>query len=141
MKRALVLTLSMLGTGLLLSGCSSPDIICNTGKPSAQEAMDHLVEATLSGDQIEVCRVTTTGGTDTVGEQFGHLAQEFKDLGVTAGFTATPIPDSTLGEWSQLKLATPSHPEGKAFDVFQRSGNYTIGWLEFPQDPLPTPTK
>lgn len=141
MKRALILTLSMLGTGLLLGGCSSPDIICNTGKPSAQEAMDHLIDATLAGNQIEVCRVTTTGGTDTVDEQFEHLAQEFKDLDVAAGFTATPIPNSTLGEWSQLKLVTPSHPEGKSFDVFQRSGNYTIGWLEFPQDPLPTPAK
>ena len=141
MKRALILTLSMLGTGLLLSGCSSPDIICNTGMPSAQEAMDHLIEATLDGDQIEVCRVTTTGGTDTVGEQFDRLAQEFKDLDVATGFTATPIPDSTLGEWSQFKLVTPSHPEGKTFDVFQRSGNYTIGWLEFEQDPLPAPTQ
>lgn len=141
MKRALILTLSILGAGLLLSGCSSPDIICNTGKPSAQEAMDHLIEATLGGDQIEVCRVTTTGGTDTVGEQFDRLAQELRNLDVVKGYTATPIPDSSLGEWSQLKLVTPSHPEGKSFDVFQRSGNYTIGWLEFPQDPLPSPAQ
>lgn len=140
MKRAAVLALSLLGAGLLLTGCSSPDIVCNTGKPTVEESMDHLIEATRAGDQIEVCRVTTTGGTDTVGAQFERLAQEFKDLDVAEGFKVIPVPDSNLGHWSKLKLVTPSHPEGASFDVFERGGNYTIGWLEFEQDPLPSPS-
>lgn len=138
MKRAGILALSLLGAGMLLTGCSSPDVICNTGEPSATEAMDHLIESTLAGDQIEVCRVTTIGGTDTVGAQFGRLAAELGGLGVDAGYTVKPVGDSTLGGWSQLVLSTPSHPEGKPFDVFERGGKYTIGWLEFVQAPLPS---
>lgn len=137
MKRAGVLALSLLSAGALLTGCASPDVVCNTGSPSAKQAMDHLVESTLAGDQIEVCRVTTTGGTDTVGAQFDRLASEFKDLGVASGFTVKPVEGSALGGWSKLVLSTPSHPEGKPFDVFERGGKYTIGWLEFIQVPLP----
>ena len=74
MKRAGVLALSLLSAGILLTGCASPDVICNTGEASAAAAMDHLIESTLAGDQIEVCRVTTIGGTDTVGAQFERLA-------------------------------------------------------------------
>ncbi|MBP2388317.1 hypothetical protein [Paeniglutamicibacter kerguelensis] len=137
MKRAGVFALSLLSAGALLTGCASPDAVCNTGEASAAAAMDHLIESTLAGNQIEVCRVTTIGGTDTVGLQFGRLADELGDLGVDAGYTVKPVEDSTLGGWSQLVLSTPSHPEGKPFDVFERGGKYTIGWLEFVQDPLP----
>lgn len=140
MKRAGTLALSLLGAAALLAGCTSPDVICNTGEPSIEEAMDHLVASTLAGDQVEVCRVTTTGGTDTVGEQFDRLAAQLKDLGVAADFTVKPVPDSTMGQWSELTLSTPSHPEGERFDVFERGGKYTIGWLEFEQDPLPSPS-
>lgn len=141
MKRAGILALSLFGVGVLVTGCTSPDVICNTGKPGIEEAMGHLVESTLAGDQIEVCRVTTTGGTDTVGEQFDRLSAELGRLGVAAGFTVEPVKDSTMGHWSQLELSTPSHPEGERFDVFERGGKYTIGWLEFEQEPLPAPTK
>ncbi len=140
MKRAGTLALSLLGAAALLAGCTSPDVICNTGEPSIKEAMDHLVSSTLAGDQIEVCRVTTTGGTDTVGEQFDRLATQLKDLGVAADYTVEPVPGSTMGRWSELTLSTPAHPEGQRFDVFERGGNYTIGWLEFEQDPLPSPS-
>jgi len=140
MKRAGILALSLLGAGVLLTGCASPDIVCNTGQPSAEQAMDHLIDATLAGDQIEVCRVTTTGGTDTVGAQLPRLSEEFADLGVAGGYAVAPVEDSTLGGWSQLVLTTPSHPEGRPFDVFERGGKYTIGWLEFVQEPLPSQT-
>ncbi|MFL4479261.1 hypothetical protein ACIPUB_13420 [Paeniglutamicibacter sp. ORCA_105] len=140
MKRAGILALSLFGAGVLVTGCTSPDAICNTGKPDIEQAMDHLVDSTLAGDQIEACRVTTTGGTDTVGEQFDRLGEEFERLGVAAGYSVEPVPDSTMGHWSQLTLSTPSHPEGERFDVFERGGNYTIGWLEFEQEPLPSPT-
>lgn len=138
MKRAGILALSFLGAAALLTGCTSPDVICNTGEPGIETAMGHLVDSTLAGDRIEVCRVTTTGGTDTVGEQFDRLSSEFNRLGVAAGYTVKPVPDSTMGHWSQLVLSTPSHPEGKRFDVFERGGKFTIGWLEFEQDPLPS---
>lgn len=137
MKRAGTLILSLVGAAALLTGCTSPDVICNTGEPTIKEAMDHLVASALAADQVEVCRVTTTGGTDTVGEQFGRLAAALGDLGVEAGFTVKPVPGSEMGQWSELMLSTPSHPEGERFDVFQRGGNYTIGWLEFEQDPIP----
>ncbi|MDO2933911.1 hypothetical protein Q2T94_06305 [Paeniglutamicibacter sulfureus] len=140
MKRAGILALSLFGAGVLVTGCTSPDAICNTGKPDIEQAMDHLVDSTLAGDQIEACRVTTTGGTDTVGEQFDRLGAEFERLGVAAGYSVEPVSDSTMGHWSQLTLSTPSHPEGERFDVFERGGNYTIGWLEFEQEPLPSPT-
>lgn len=139
MKRARILALSLFGAGLLMAGCASPDIICNTGAEDIEQAMEHLVDATLAGDQIEVCRVTTTGGTDTVGDQFTRLAAEFERLGVASGFTVEPVADSSMGHWSQLTLSTPSHPEGERFDVFERGGKYTIGWLEFEQAPLPSP--
>ncbi|WP_411734523.1 hypothetical protein [Paeniglutamicibacter sp.] len=139
MKRAGILALSLFGAGVLMTGCTSPDVICNTGKPDIEQAMDHLVDSTLAGDQVEVCRVTTTGGTDTVGEQFDRLSAEFSRLGVASGFTVEPVADSTIGQWSQLTLSTPSHPEGERFDVFERGGKYTIGWLEFEQEPLPSP--
>lgn len=139
MKQAGVLALSLIGAAALLTGCTSPDVICNTGKPTIEEAMDHLVDSTLSGDQVEVCRVTTTGGTDTVGEQFESLETQLRGMDVAAGFTVKPVPDSTMGHWSELVLSTPSHPQGETFDVFERGGNYTIGWLEFEQEPLPTP--
>ncbi|MCV9995722.1 hypothetical protein OIU93_15640 [Paeniglutamicibacter sp. ZC-3] len=140
MKRAGILALSLFGAGVLVTGCTSPDAICNTGKPDIEQAMDHLVDSTLAGDQIEACRVTTTGGTDTVGEQFDRLGAEFERLGVAAGYSVEPVSNSTMGHWSQLTLSTPSHPEGERFDVFERGGNYTIGWLEFEQEPLPSPT-
>lgn len=137
MKRAAVIALSLLGAGALLTGCASPDVVCNTGKASAAEAMDHLIDSARAGDQMEVCRVTTIGGTDTVGEQFDRLAKELDGLGVADGHIVELVEDSTLGGWSQLLLLTPSHPEGRPFDVFKRGGRYTIGWLEFEQDPLP----
>ncbi|MDR7358352.1 hypothetical protein [Paeniglutamicibacter sulfureus] len=140
MKRAGILALSLFGAGVLVTGCTSPDAICNTGKPDIEQAMDHLVDSTLAGDQIEACSVTTTGGTDTVGEQFDRLGAEFERLGVAAGYSVEPVSNSTMGHWSQLTLSTPSHPEGERFDVFERGGNYTIGWLEFEQEPLPSPT-
>ncbi|MDO5744540.1 MAG: hypothetical protein Q4P23_08720, partial [Micrococcaceae bacterium] len=137
MKRAGILILSLVGAVVVLTGCTSPDVICNTGKPTVEEAMEHLVASTLARDEVEVCRVTTTGGTDTVAEQFGRLAARLDGLGVEAGTTVKPVPDSEMGQWSELMLSTPSHPEGERFDVFKRAGNYTIGWLEFEQDPLP----
>lgn len=140
MKRAGILVLSLIAAGTVLSGCASPDIICNTGEATAEKAMDHLINSTLAGNQIEACRVTTTGGTDTVGAQFSRLAEEFADLGVADGYTLKPVADSTLGGWSKLLLSTPDDPQGKTFDVFERGGKYTIGWLEFVQDPLPTQT-
>jgi hypothetical protein len=140
MKRAGILALSLLGAGALLSGCSSPDVICNTGEDSIDSAMSHLVASTLSGDQIEVCRVTTTGGTDTVGAQFDRLSKQLQALDVAEGFTVSPVANSELGQWSELTLSTPSHPEGVHFDVFERGGKYTIGWLEFEQEPLPSTT-
>ncbi|GAA5227617.1 hypothetical protein [Paeniglutamicibacter antarcticus] len=140
MKRAGILILSLLGAAAVLTGCTSPDVICNTGEPTVEEAMEHLVASTLARDQVELCRVTTTGGTDTVGEQFGRLAAQLDELGVETGTTVRPVPDSELGQWSELTLSTPSHPEGERFDVFKRGGNYTIGWLEFEQDPIPAPS-
>lgn len=140
MKRAGVLALSLLGVGALLTGCSSPDVICNTGETTVESAMSHLVSSTLEQDQIEVCRVTTTGGTDTVGAQFDRLSKQLKALDVAEGFTVEPVADSELGHWSELTLSTPSHPEGTRFDVFERGGKYTIGWLEFEQVPLPSQT-
>lgn len=138
MKRAGVLALSMLSAGAFLTGCSSPDVICNTGESTVQSAMSHLVSSTLEQDQIEVCRVTTTGGTDTVGAQFNRLAKQLQALDVAEGFTVEPVADSELGNWSELTLSTPSHPEGIRFDVFERGGKYTIGWLEFDQVPIPS---
>lgn len=137
MKRAGILALSLLAAGTVLSGCASPDIICNTGLPTAEQAMDHLIDATLAGDQIEVCRVTTIGGTDTVGDQFTRLSEEFTELDVAGGYAVKPVADSTLGGWSKVLLSTPNDPQGKVFDVFERGGKYTIGWLEFVQEPLP----
>lgn len=102
--------------------------------------MSHLVSSTLEQDQIEVCRVTTTGGTDTVGAQFNKLSKQLQALDVAEGFTVEPVADSELGNWSELTLSTPSHPEGIRFDVFERGGKYTIGWLEFEQVPIPSQT-
>jgi hypothetical protein len=140
MKRAGALALSLLGAAVLLTGCSSPDVICNTGEDSIENAMSHLVSSTLAGDQVEVCRVTTTGGTDTVGAQFDRLSKQLQSLDVAAGFTVSPVADSDMGHWSELTLSTPSHPEGVHFNVFERGGKYTIGWLEFEQVPVPSAT-
>ncbi|GAA4366280.1 hypothetical protein [Paeniglutamicibacter cryotolerans] len=134
-----LLALVLAAVALALAGCST-EAQCGTGASSPQRAATELVAAALAGNQAEVCKLTSPGGPEEVAAEFGRLTAELKSAGADRDFTLKQVPGSEKGRWSKLELSGPGPGSPLSFDVFRNGENYTIGWLEYRQLPLPSAT-
>lgn len=131
------LPLLLAATALALAGCST-EAQCGTGAPSPERAATEMVAAALAGDQAEVCKLTSPGGPEEVAAEIGRLTTELKSAGAERDFTLKQVPDSEKGRWSKLELSGPGPGSPLSLDVSRNGDNYTIGWLEYNQLPLPS---
>lgn len=131
------LPLLLAATALTLTGCSA-EAQCGTGAPSPEGAATELVAAALGGDQAKLCKVTSPGGPEEVAAEIGRLTTELRSAGADRDYALKQVPDSEKGRWSKLELSGPGPGSPLSFDVFRNGDNYTIGWLEYNQLPLPS---